>query len=106
MIAQLKVLANAKEIEGAQKEYQNIAQQNAMIDAKNKELAKAKREPLIPLPIVPEPQYKSSDLLIKETEVSLAFVNSTGEISIKYQGDNFNLVYSDEVWNQLKNQFN
>lgn len=106
MIAQIKTLANAKEIEVKQKDYQFIVQQNQMIEQKNKELAKAKRIMLLDLPTIPEPEYKPSDLLLDISDVKLAFVNSTGEISIKYLGDNFNLIYSDEVWEKLKQRFN
>lgn len=105
MIAQIKTLANAKEIEVKQKDYQFIVQQNQMIEQKNKELAKAKRVMLLDLPTIPEPEYKPSDLLLDIEDIKLAFVNSTGEISIKYHGDNFNLIYSDEVWKKLKQRF-
>ena len=76
-----------------------------MIEQKNKELAKAKRIMLLDIPAIPEPIFKGSDLLLDIENVSLAFVNSTGEISIKYQGDNFNLIYNDEVWEELKARF-
>lgn len=105
MIAQIKTLANAKEIEVKQKDYQFIVQQNKSIEQKNKELSKAKRIMLLDFPTIPEPEYKGSDLLFDIEHVTLAFVNSTGEISIKYQGDNFNLIYSDEVWETLKVRF-
>lgn len=106
MIAQIKVLANAKEIEIKQKEFQEVAQKNQQIEKENAQLSKAKRVDLIAYPVVPEPEFKPSDLLIDIDCVNLAFVNSNGEISIKYQGDNFNLIYSDEVWKKLKERFN
>lgn len=106
MIAQIKVLSNAIEIEKAQKEFQSIAQKNQEIDKTNQSISKAKRVDLIELPKIPDAEYKGSDLLIDIQDVKLAFVNSTGEISIKYLGDNFNLIYSDEIWNQLKARFN
>lgn len=105
MIAQLKVLANSKEIEEAQNEFKSIDLQNQEIDKKNKELAKAKRVEYLKYPAIPEPEYKNNDLLIDIQEISLAFVNSNGEISIKYKGDNFNLVYSNEVWKQIIERF-
>lgn len=105
MIAQIKVLANAKEIESAQIEYKETAQKNHDIEKSNSQLAKARRIDLLPYPIIPEQEYKPSDLLIDANHVTLAFVNSNGEISIKYQGDNFNLIYSDEVWNKLLFRF-
>ncbi len=105
MIAQIKTLANAKEIEKAQNEYKEIAQKNHEIEKANSQTAKAKRVDLIEFPIIPDAEYKGSDLLLDIEDIKLAFVNSTGEISIKYHGDNFNLIYSDEVWNELKNRF-
>lgn len=105
MIAQIKTLANAKEIEVKQKEYQEIAQKNHEIEKSNSQLAKAKRVDLIEFPVVPDAEYKPSDLLLDIEDIKLAFVNSNGEISIKYHGDNFNLIYSDEVWGALKNRF-
>lgn len=105
MIAQIKTLANAKEIEKAQKDCQFITQQNQAIEQKNKETSKAKRIMLLDLPTIPDAEYKGSDLLLDIEDIKLAFVNSNGEISIKYHGDNFNLIYSDEVWEQLKKRF-
>jgi hypothetical protein len=105
MIAQLKVLANAKEIELSQNEFKKIDSQNQTIEKNNKELSKAKRIDFLEYPIIPEPIYKNNDLLIDCKNVSLAFVNSNGEISIKYLEDNFNLVYSDEIWDKLKLRF-
>lgn len=105
MIAQIKTLANAKEIEVKQKEHKEIDQKNFEIDKSNAQLAKAKRVDRLSFPTIPEPEYKGSDLLFDIEHVTLAFVNSTGEISIKYQGDNFNLIYSDEVWETLKVRF-
>jgi len=105
MIAQIKTLANAKEIEIKQKEYQEIAQKNEKAWEHNRVSDDGDSMEVLNLPIVPDAIYKPSDLLIDIEYVSLAFVNSTGEISIKYHGDNFNLIYSDEVWEALKNRF-
>lgn len=102
MIAQIKVVANAKEIEIAQKQYQAIAQENAAIEAQNRELAKTKRQELKPMPPIPEAEFTNSDLMLDNTRIRLAFVNSNGEISIKYEGDNFNLIYTDLVWGKIK----
>lgn len=106
MIAQIKTLANAKEIEVKQNEYKEIAQKNHEIEKNNSQLSKAKRVDLIALPSIPDAEYKGSDLLLDIDDIKLAFVNSNGEISIKYQGDNFNLIYSDDVWHRLMQRFN
>lgn len=101
MIAQIKVLANAKEIESAQNEFQRVAQENQAIENSEEGVKQLPKQ----LPTIPEPIYGDSDILIDIADVKLAFVNSTGEISIKYHGDNFNLIYSDFVWAQLVSRF-
>lgn len=101
MIAQIKVLANAKEIESAQNEFQRVAQENQAIDDSEEGVKQLPKQ----LPTIPEPIYGRSDVLIDIADVKLAFVNSTGEISIKYHGDNFILIYSDLVWAQLVSRF-
>ena len=104
MIGQIKVATNAAEIKKAQEVYQQVAQENAQIESKNSQLAKSKRAPLIPMPSIPEMECKNTDILLKVDKVDLAFVNANGDISISYLGKDFNLVYSDQVWEELKQE--
>ena len=109
MIAQIKILANAKEIEEAQKQYQSVANENAQIERENKELSKAKRSPLVPMPSVPEYKHEPTDLCLIDSEIKLAFANKHNEtISINYAGKDFTLIYTDLVWNKIQSlpQFN
>ena len=102
MIGQIKILDNADKIKEYQELVNKTVQENNLIEKENAQLAKAKRLPLKELPKEVKPEYKNSDLLLKSENIDLAFVNGDGQISIKYQGDNFNLVHSDSLWKKIK----
>lgn len=94
MIAKLKVTSNVAEIKAAHKAQQEVDEHNKQKGVKHK-----------PAVAIPEMQFKENEILLDVAGVTLAFVNAEGEIAVKYQGDNFNLVYSDEVWDTLKKRF-
>jgi seryl-tRNA synthetase len=109
MIAQIKILSNAKEIEEAQKLLQKIANENAEIEKNNAQLSKAKRATLATMLGVPDYKHEPTDLCLIDSEIKLAFANKHNEtISINYAGKDFTLIYTDLVWNQIKQlpQFN
>jgi hypothetical protein len=54
---------------------------------------------------VPEQETELTDLLLDINLITLAFVNAKGDISIDYKDKSFLLVYSDYVWEKLRQHF-
>lgn len=103
MIVQIRVLVNSDEIKEAQGKnayYAKAREENKTI--KNKDVRK-----LVPEDVeIPIEEIKISDMLIDVKDVLRARVNELGNISIVHLGQETQIVYSDEVWNELKERFN
>ena len=103
MIVQIRVLVNSDEIKDAKSKndyYAKLREENKAI--KHKDARK-----LVPEDVeIPADEIKISDMLIDAQDVLRARVNELGNISIVHLGQETQIVYSDEVWNQLKERFN
>jgi len=103
MIAQIKILTNAKEIEEAQKLYQSVAQENYQIEQKNKELSKAKRSPLTPMPSIPEQVHELTSLYLVGSKITMFFANVYNQtISMNYCDKDFVIEYDEKLLSELK----
>ncbi len=103
MKVQIRVLVNSDEIKDAQSKnayYAKLREENKAI--KHKDARK-----LVPEDVeIPVEEIKLSDMLIDAQDVLRARVNEVGNISIVHLGQETQIVYSDEVWNELKERFN
>jgi len=103
MKVQIRVLVNSDEIKDAQSKnayYAKLREENKAI--KHKDARK-----LVPEDVeIPVEEIKLSDMLIDSQDVLRARVNELGNISIVHLGQETQIVYSDEVWNELKERFN
>lgn len=96
MIARIKILLNQTEIETAQAEIQRISQLNHTNAQENLEAM------VIEVPAMPESQIGETSIALADNKISLAFINGKGEISVKHDGETFNLVYDEQTWKKLK----
>lgn len=101
MVVQIRVLVNADEINEAKSKNAYYAK----LREENKENGEVVR--LTPEDIeIPSDEIKISEMLIDAQDVLRARINELGNISIVHLGQETQIVYSDEVWNQLKERFN
>lgn len=101
MVVQVKVLKNADEINEAKQRNERYANQRK----NNETLAKGKRV-MVPDDVeVPAQDIQLSDVLLDAKDILRARVNEIGMISIVHLGQESQIVYSDEVWEQLKTRF-
>lgn len=103
MKVQIRVLVNSDEINEAKSKnayYAKLREENKGI--KNKDARKLVPEDLE----IPADEIKISDMLIDAKDVLRARINELGNISIVHLGQETQIVYSDEVWNELKERFN
>jgi len=102
MTVQVKGLQNADEINEAKSKNEFYAKKRKQ----NETIAKSKRE-VVPDDIaIPDQMIEPSDVLLDIEDVKTARVNEIGMISIfhLYKGE-MQIIYSDNVWNQLKQRF-
>lgn len=101
MVVQVKVLKNADEIKEAKaknERYSKLRQEQASKKAKDRVSVPDDVE-------VPEQNIELSDVLLDAKDVMRARVNEIGMISIIHLGQEMQIVYTDEVWEQLKVRF-
>ena len=90
MIAKIKVTVNNKELRA----YEEALQANAQLPKEEQKEIK-----------VVEPIFEEKPLGFDLKDVTLAFVNGDGGISLEYMGKSFNVLYSDDVWNKIQQRF-
>ncbi len=100
MVAYIKITANGQEVKDAQKRQSEHSQ---AVFAEQDQIKKRKLEKV--QVIVPEVQYKDSELLFDIDDVKFAFINHEGAIAISVDGEKFVINYVEETWKQLQEHF-
>lgn len=101
MVVQVKILVNRAEIEEAKAKNTHYAREREL----NKSRIR-KEKVLVPDDLeVPQEDYKYSDLYLDVKDIKRARVNEIDMISIMHEGQEFNIVKTDEVLEQIKKRF-
>lgn len=100
MVAYIKITANGQEVKDAQRKQSEHSQ---AIFAEQDPIKKRKLEKVKVM--VPEVQYKDSELLFDINDVKFAFINHEGAIAISIDGEKFVINYVEETWKQLQAHF-
>lgn len=98
MEVKVKILKNGKEIAEVQKANQTKANQRA-----NEQLKKAKdRIEILPDEVVPEKDIQEVPMLLDASKIDMVTIGSEGMLEVLYLGKGFEVVYDENVYNQIK----
>lgn len=90
MIAQIKIVANAKELNA----YNEAKQQNELLPKENQ----------IEIPVV-EPEYVEKLVGFDLKNVTMAYENGEGGITIEHLGKTYSILHTPDSWNKIQQRF-
>lgn len=95
MIAKIKVCTNQKEIEAAQQKCNDAVMPDD--SAEQQELMKSLRD------AIPAPEYGETEFAFDPSGIDWAYPNHAKDaINMEYKGKPIQLLYSDQVWEEIK----
>lgn len=98
MEVKVKILKNGKEIAEIERANQTKANQR-----KHEETKKVKdRVEILPDEVVPEKDIQEVPMLLDASKIDMVTIGSEGMLEVLYLGKGFEVVYDENVYNQIK----
>lgn len=101
MEVRVKILMNSKEINEALK--RNETKMNQRIHNETKKVKD--RIEILPDEVVPERDIQEVPMLLDASKIDLVTIGSEGMLEILFLGKKFDIIYDENIYNQIKTNF-